>query len=148
MSETTTVYDAAAGHSALTIQATPANVQTVEMDPVRAEALERMGFNPIRADATVYNADRVDIVVTNPPFGPHRATPQSQPTVFAIGQFVPALAEAPNLTTKYIDHAIAFQALEAMKPGGRAVLILQGPGHAGTAGEFLTRLLVSCPRLF
>ncbi|MFL5605424.1 MAG: LPD38 domain-containing protein [Gemmatimonadaceae bacterium] len=59
-------------------------------------------------------------MIANPPFGGVMQEDGSK-KLFSLGHIV------PGFTTRDIDHAIALNALEAMKDEGRAVLLLAGP---------------------
>lgn len=115
--QNTTVYEPSAGNGALMIDARATYTQANELNPDRADAIRAMyrGATVTTNDATEYlPAEQVDAVIANPPFGPIRDD---------TGQSVVFDVDGPY-TTREIDHAIAWQALKAMKDGGRAVLIV------------------------
>lgn len=115
--QNTTVYEPSAGNGALMIDARATYTQANELNPDRAAAIRAMyrGATVTTSDATEYlPAEQVDAVIANPPFGSIRDD---------TGQSVVFDVDGPY-TTREIDHAIAWQALKAMKDGGRAVLIV------------------------
>lgn len=126
----TTVYEPTAGNGLLLMLANPDKTFANELDPVRAEALAWTGFETTVQDAAGNALDGivsepVDAVVTNPPFGTLRD-----------GNHKPikhAFTDAQGNAYKFgeIDHLIAKQALDAMKPEGKATLILGAPKEAG-----------------
>ncbi|WP_322730345.1 strawberry notch C-terminal domain-containing protein [Nostoc sp. ChiQUE01b] len=112
----TTVYEPSAGHGALLLGATPDKVTVNELNPARAGDLREQGYTVTEADASRFTPSQLhDVVIMNPPFGTVDASP-GRPKQFQFGKF----------QTTQIDHAIALQGLSAMKPDGRAVLILGG----------------------
>lgn len=115
--QNTTVYEPSAGNGALLIDSRATYVQANELNEDRAAALRALyrGAEVTTEDATTYlPADKVDAVIANPPFGPVRDN-QNQTITFNV--------DGPYRTNE-IDHAIAWQALKAMKDDGRAVLIV------------------------
>jgi hypothetical protein len=112
----TTVYEPTAGTGMLVTAAAPKKAFVNEMNDDRAGLLEAQGFTVTREDASGFDPGAmVDAVIANPPFGVVRV--DGEPREFS------PVAGAPY-TTREIDHAIAFQALESMKEDGRAVLIV------------------------
>ena len=112
----TTVYEPSAGHGALLLLAHPEMATVNELNPDRAADLRAQGFTVTTEDASLWLPETLhDVVIANPPFGAV-AKEDGQNRRFVFGRFV----------TTQIDHAIALQALQAMKPDGRAVLILGG----------------------
>jgi predicted RNA methylase len=115
-SPTKTVYEPSAGHGALLLGSAPEKVTVNELNPARAEDLRAQGYKVTQHDASVYMPEKQhDIVILNPPFGTVEESPK-KPREFRFKHF----------RTSQIDHAIALKSLEAMKPDGRAVLILGG----------------------
>lgn len=113
-----TVYEPSAGHGALVLNATPENCTINELNPDRAKDLRRQGFTVTEQDASAYLPDQLhDVVIANPPFGRVKGDNGRAKRFQLPGN--------PRGTSQ-IDHAIALQALRAMKPDGRAVLILGG----------------------
>jgi hypothetical protein len=112
----TTVYEPTAGTGMLVTAAAPKKAFVNEMNDDRAGLLEAQGFTVTREDASGFDPGAmVDAVIANPPFGVVRV--DGEPREFS------PVTGAPY-TTREIDHAIAFQALESMKEDGRAVLIV------------------------
>jgi predicted RNA methylase len=123
----TTVYEPTAGNGALTITADPAKTIVNELNPERRANLREQGFKEVMDhDASTetprnqIDIDGVDRVIANPPFGPVKEEGQSK--VFDLSKTEIGVP----YKTHEIDHAIAIQALEAMKDDGRAALILGG----------------------
>jgi hypothetical protein len=114
----TTVYEPSAGHGALLVGTDPTQVTVNELNPDRAADLRAQGYRVTEWDAAEYQPERQhDVVIANPPFGAVRDA-QGQRKRFRL---------PGNLRgTTQVDQAISFQALGAMKDGGRAVLILGG----------------------
>lgn len=115
----TTVYEPTAGNGALLIAASPENITANELNPDRAETLRAMlpeaGITAVDA-MQLANPPEWDAVIANPPFGPLRDA-SGENIVFDLGG---------GYETREIDHAIAMKALEAMKDGGRATLLVGG----------------------
>ncbi len=109
------VYEPTAGNGALLMTANPDRVIANELNPDRFSELERRGFSTLtQEDALSYRPEQlVDRVITNPPFGslPDRAGGKQKFQTF-------------ETFTTQIDQVIAFNALAALKPNGKAVLIL------------------------
>lgn len=113
-----TVYEPSAGHGALVLNASPENCTINELNPDRAKDLKRQGFTVTEHDASIYLPEQLhDVVIANPPFGRIKGDSGRAKRFQLPGN--------PRGTSQ-IDHAIALQALRAMKPDGRAVLILGG----------------------
>lgn len=111
-----TVFEPTAGNGALLIKATPVNATVNELNSERASDLRQQGYTVTERDASTYLPQKLhDVVIMNPPFGsvPDGAGGTKR---FNTGRY----------STTQIDHAIALNALKAMKPEGRAVLILGG----------------------
>ena len=109
-----TVLEPTAGQGALLIF-TDADKATVnEINPDRVAALKSQGFKVSQQDAgsMKFQPKSVDVVLTNPPYGEGEQT-------YNIDGF----------ETKQRDHAIALNALTAMKDDGRAVLLIGGPNR-------------------
>jgi hypothetical protein len=110
----TTVYEPTAGNGMLLIEALPAKAEVNELNPDRAEALRSQGFSVTEKDAASFvPARKVDRVIANPPFGRVKDS-HGQAQVWNTGEY----------DTPEIDHAIVFNALDAMKRDGKAVLII------------------------
>ena len=117
--ENTHVLEPTAGNGMLLMEANPLHARVNELNRARGAALEAQGFKPTVADAAdpqtfAHDAGRMDAVIANPPFGAVREGGESK--VFKVDGF----------NTTQIDHAIALNALKAMKSDGRAVLIVGG----------------------
>lgn len=111
-----TVYEPSAGHGALLLLAHPELATVNELNPNRAADLRSQGFSVTIHDASIWQPpEQHDAVIANPPFGVVLDA-SGQKRQFQFGRF----------ETTQIDHAIALQSLQAMKPDGRAVLILGG----------------------
>ncbi|MBW4590966.1 strawberry notch family protein [Aetokthonos hydrillicola Thurmond2011] len=111
-----TVYEPSAGHGALLLGSDPNLVTVNELNSDRAQDLQKQGYAVTLNDASRTVPEKLhDIVIMNPPFGTVSDS-SGQKQLFQFGQF----------KTTQIDHAIALKNLEAMKPDGRAVLILGG----------------------
>lgn len=111
-----TVFEPTAGNGALLIKATPVNATVNELNSERASDLRQQDYTVTERDASIYLPEKLhDVVIMNPPFGsvPDGAGGTKR---FNTGRY----------STTQIDHAIALNALKAMKPEGRAVLILGG----------------------
>jgi C-terminal domain on Strawberry notch homologue/P-loop containing NTP hydrolase pore-1 len=124
--ENTTVYEPAAGHGALLLGADPAKVWVNEIYQQRADELEKIYPNVLVQDATKLRpgtVPKVDVVITNPPFGVVRSDGVVQR--WKIGTY----------GSTQIDHAIAWYALQNLKNDGRAVLILGAPMAAKLAKD-------------
>ena len=113
----TTVYEPTAGHGALLLGATPGQVIANEINPDRYGELATRGYRQLtQEDALVYRpTEQVDVVICNPPFG----------TVVDDTRRTRRFRMYDTWTSQ-IDQVISFNALQAMKPDGRAVLILGG----------------------
>ncbi len=111
----TTVYEPTAGNGALLFAVDPENATVNELNPNRARDLQHQGYRVTNKDATLYLPEQLhDVVILNPPF--NSILEGGKPKRFQTGAYV----------TTQIDHAIALHALKAMKPDGKAVLILGG----------------------
>ncbi len=117
ITDRTTVYEPTAGNGALLINANPRLVIANELNDDRFAELSDRGFGQLmHENAMTYRPqEKVDRVITNPPFG----------TVRNIDGEVQKFRTYGTWTTQ-IDQVIAFNALESLKPDGKAVLILGG----------------------
>ena len=114
---TTTVYEPSAGHGALLLGGGQAAVN--ELNPARAADLREQGYTVTEFDASAFvPAALHDVVIANPPFGTVTEV-DGRTKSFFLPEFAP-------FRTTQIDQAIALKSLKAMKPDGRAVLILGG----------------------
>jgi len=115
ITEFKTVYEPTAGTGMLLIGTNPTLALVNELGKERNAILKDQAFNVRNYDAAEKKPmGNYDVVIANPPFG----------KLYVGG--VPKTWEVGDFTTGEIDQAIAFKALEAMKEGGRAVLILGG----------------------
>ncbi len=113
----TTVYEPSAGHGMLVTNATRSNLILNELNDGRRERLSagHQGAVVTGQDASQYApGTQVDVVIANPPFGPVKD---------ADGNNIP-FHLGGNVYSTDIDAAISMKALEAMRTGGRAVLIV------------------------
>ena len=112
INDNTTVLEPTAGNGALLMAADPNKAIVNEIEAGRVNALEAQGFAATQENAATMQFDpkSVDVVIANPPFGQ------------TGGEY-----NVAGLKTGQIDHAIALNALQAMKDDGRAVLIVGGP---------------------
>jgi hypothetical protein len=123
--QNTTIYEPSAGNGMLAISASDTNVTANELNADRYGQLRNAlpGATITNADAmTVDQPGARDVVIANPPFGKVK---------MQDGKTVKFPISGQDGTTTEIDHAISFRALDAMKPDGKAVLIVGG--HQGDA---------------
>ncbi len=119
----TTVYEPTAGHGALLLEASPRKVLCNELNPLRAKVLRQRGYRVTTEDAVSYRpAQRLDVVILNPPFG---SIPDDQG--FSKRWAVKGGDATATYSTTQIDHAICLNSLFAMKDDGRAVILLGAP---------------------
>lgn len=112
----TRVFEPTAGNGMLLLEASPDRAAVNELNPDRASRLRSQGFEVTERDAVDFRPeDPVDVVIANPPFGRVKGADR-QTREFSVN----------GLTTKELDHAIVARALESLKQGGRAVLIIGG----------------------
>lgn len=110
-----TVYEPTAGNGALLLHTNPTRVTANELNEERSIELRNQGYRVTQHNAVHYLPSQLhDIVITNPPFG--SVTEGGSTKRYQLGKLI----------TTQIDHAIALQALQSMKPDGKAVLILGG----------------------
>lgn len=114
-------YEPTAGNGMLAIGAETNNAWVNELDPQRFERLHAFGFAHLRNGDALGAMDSgfilprsVDSVIANPPFGSYKVDGKS------------ATAEFDGYHLGKIDHIIAAEALQAMKDGGKASLIIGG----------------------
>lgn len=117
----TTVLEPTAGNGMLLIAASPEKATVNEINPARASSLKAQGFRVTSKDASAHVlADGVDVVLANPPFGVVKDAGGVSKT------FTVKTPLGHGVKTNEIDHAIALEQLKAMKPDGRAVLLVAG----------------------
>jgi GNAT superfamily N-acetyltransferase len=128
------VAEPTAGNGALLIEVDPKQQSATinEVNGPRAKNLTDQGFRPTGADASEKGAfaeehHKVDVVLANPPFGV--VTENGASKGFDLSDF------QKGYRTNEIDHAIALRALDMMRDGGRAVLILGGPAKTAVSEE-------------
>lgn len=124
----TKVLEPTAGNGMLLIGAKPGNSVANELNGKRAAMLDEMGFKSKTDNAateTLAPPKSQDAVIANPPFGATKAA-NGETIVYEV---------KPDYGTREVDHAIAFNALEAMKDDGRAVLIVGGSNATSEAGR-------------
>ena len=111
------VYEPTAGNGALLLEADKGKVRANEMDKARADFLKEQGFKTTQKDALEVSGieGQFDAVIANPPFGPIKENGGRQNIVFDV---------TDQYSTTQIDHAISLTALDAMRDGGRAALII------------------------
>lgn len=115
-----TVYEPTGGNGMLLTATDPKTqeVQANEIDPERIKRLKMQGYDVVEGDATRYKPFiKMDAIVMNPPFGSVVGEDGKK-----IDWQLPDTDSEKR--TKAIDHVIALQALRALKPDGKAVLIL------------------------
>ncbi len=116
----TRVYEPSAGNGALLIDARATYVTANELNPDRAAMLRQLyrGATITQGDAMADNLAKgqFDAIIANPPFGAVRDD-DGDTITFAMGN---------GYETGEIDHAIALTALDKMKDGGSAALIVGG----------------------
>lgn len=116
-----TVYEPTAGNGMLVIGVPKKNAIVNELNPERAGALKAMGYDVTTNDAADFSpTKKVDAVIANPPFG--AARDESGRKSWTID----------GVETNELDHAITLRALQAMKPGGSATIILGAKGADAT----------------
>lgn len=118
------VLEPTAGTGMMVINVPAAKVHANEIDPVRLEILRGMGFAEVTdQDATEpFPADRkYGAIIANPPFGS-----SGQEKVF------------DGKTFTKLEHIIALNALEAMKPDGKAAIIVGGNMEYNPNGSIKT----------
>ena len=111
ITDKTTVYEPTGGNGMLLIASNPNNVTVNELNTSRYEMLKKVlpGAKVSNENAVLKSINPVDVVIANPPFG-------------SIGEEFHVYGK----TTREIDHAISYKALNDMPANGRAVLILGG----------------------
>jgi len=113
-----TVYEPTAGNGMLLINADPSKAKVNELDKGRAQNLEAQGFSVSSDDATTLTvAPKHDSVIMNPPF----ATLDKNVRI-------------DGYSIKKLDHLIVAKALEGMKDGGKASIIIGANKKEGVIG--------------
>lgn len=113
-------YEPAAGNGMLLIEADAKKANVNEINELRADNLESLGFVVTREDASTLDIpDKKQSIITNPPFGVVKDS-NGKNKKWTVDDF----------TTSQIDHAIALKALKQMDDDGKATLIVGGkPGN-------------------
>lgn len=139
----TGVYEPSAGNGALLLEAGVGRAVANELSEERAKNLKAVGFQNVTGfDAAVTGADGgYEVVIANPPFGKVK-TVDGRNKSFEV----PGPDGETLYRTTEVDHAIAMQALRAMKPDGRAVLIVGS--KKGTDAERASRYNGEASRRF
>jgi hypothetical protein len=111
INDKTTVYEPTAGNGMLLIAANPKNVTANELNTTRYEMLKKVlpGAEITNNNAVANSVKSIDVVIANPPFG-------------STGEEFNVYGK----TTREIDHAISYKALNEIPVNGRAVLLLGG----------------------
>jgi hypothetical protein len=120
------VLEPTAGNGMLLIGADKASSMANELNANRAAMLRGLGFANVTTDnaatASLAAPATVDAVIANPPFGAVKDDAGNTIT-FSVR---PSAKSESRYDTKEVDHAIAFNALKAMRDDGTAVLIVGG----------------------
>lgn len=114
------VLEPSAGNGALTIMFDPATVHVNDIDERRLENLRTLGYGKVTAQNGLlpFEGEKVDGVLTNPPFG--SVTEKVFDGVFKISS---------------LEGQMAINALDSMKDGGRAAIIIGGNTSYRTNGS-------------
>lgn len=114
------VLEPSAGNGALTIMFDPATVHVNDIDERRLENLRTLGYGTVTAQNGLlpFEGEKVDGVLTNPPFG--SVTEKIYDGIFKISS---------------LEGQMAINALDAMKDGGRAAIIIGGNTSYRTNGS-------------
>jgi len=114
------ILEPSAGNGALTIMFNPATVHVNDIDERRLENLRTLGYGTVTAQNGLlpFEGEKVDGVLTNPPFG--SVTEKVYDGVFKISS---------------LEGQMAINALDSMKDGGRAAIIIGGNTSYRTNGS-------------
>lgn len=114
------MLEPSAGNGALTITVHPSVVHVNDIDDARLANLRKLGYGKVTAqDALLpFNGDKVDVVMTNPPFG-------SVPEKVYDGIF--------HISS--LEGQMAINALNSMKDNGRAAIVIGGNTSYRTNGS-------------
>ncbi len=114
------ILEPSAGNGALTIMFDPATVHVNDIDERRLENLRTLGYGTVTAQNGLlpFEGEKVDGVLTNPPFG--SVTEKVYDGVFKISS---------------LEGQMAINALDSMKDGGRAAIIIGGNTSYRTNGS-------------
>lgn len=120
--EVNSVLEPTAGNGALVIGFPVGNVHVNEIDKDRRANLLRQGFRRVtnQLGQVPFEGEKVDVVVSNPPFGSlEQRLPDGTKT-----EAKPMVVDGYEFTA--LDHVIAVNALASMKDNGRAAIIVGG----------------------
>ena len=114
------MLEPSAGNGALTITVHPSVIHVNDIDDARLANLRKLGYGQVTAqDALLpFSGDKVDVVMTNPPFG--TVTEKIYDGVFRISS---------------LEGQMAINALEQMKDDGRAAIVIGGNTSYRTNGS-------------
>lgn len=114
------MLEPSAGNGALTITVHPSVIHVNDIDDARLANLRKLGYGQVTAqDALLpFDGDKVDVVMTNPPFG--TVTEKVYDGVFRISS---------------LEGQMAINALEQMKDDGRAAIVIGGNTSYRTNGS-------------
>ncbi|WP_304423459.1 strawberry notch C-terminal domain-containing protein [uncultured Duncaniella sp.] len=114
------ILEPSAGNGALTIMFDPATVHVNDIDERRLENLRTLGYGKVTAQNGLlpFEGEQVDGVLTNPPFG--TVAERVYDGIFKISS---------------LEGQMAINALDSMKDGGRAAIIIGGNTSYRTNGS-------------
>ncbi len=114
------VLEPSAGNGALTIMFDPSIVHVNDIDQRRLENLRTLGYGTVTAQNGLlpFEGERVDGLLTNPPFG--TVAEKTYNGIFKISS---------------LEGQMAINALDSMKDGGRAAIIIGGNTSYRTNGS-------------
>ena len=114
------MLEPSAGNGALTITVHPSLIHVNDIDDARLANLRKLGYGRVTAqDALLpFAGDKVDVVMTNPPFG--TVAEKEYDGIFHISS---------------LEGQMAINALEQMKDDGRAAIIIGGNTSYRTNGS-------------
>lgn len=114
------MLEPSAGNGALTITVHPSLVHVNDIDEARLANLRKLGYGQVTAqDALLpFTGDKVDVVMTNPPFG--TVTEKVYDGVFHVSS---------------LEGQMAINALDKMKDDGRAAIVIGGNTSYRTNGS-------------
>lgn len=105
------MLEPSAGNGALTITVNPSLVHVNDIDDARLANLRKLGYGQVTAQNALlpFGGDKVDVVLTNPPFG--TVTERVYDGVFRVSS---------------LEGQMAINALSKMKDDGRAAIVIGG----------------------
>ena len=123
-SDVKSILEPSAGNGALTIMFDPATVHVNDIDERRLENLRTLGYSKVTAQNGLlpFDGEKVDGVLTNPPFG--TVAEKIYDNIFKISS---------------LEGQMAINALDSMKDGGRAAIIIGGNTSYRTNGSMNTK---------